>query len=412
MTHPHYDVVIIGAGPSGSVASAILNQKGYRVLVVERQHFPRFSIGESLLAQTIVFLEEAGLVDAVRQGGFQFKDGAVFNYQERKADFDFHAKSCEGPAETFQVQRAQFDKLLIDEVEKKGVEVWYGTEVKDINFNDNQAVVSYQKDDGETGKVTARFCLDASGFGRVLPRLLKLDRPSEFPTRQSFFTHIEDGITDNSFNRDRILITIHPQCRDIWYWLIPFPNGISSIGVVGESKYFDACGIKENKLLLKHYLDADPYLKTILAQARFSNPVQTIHGYASSVSSLYGKHFALLGNAGEFLDPVFSSGVTIAMKSSSLAAKAIDRHFKGEVVDWQKDYADELMYGVNSFKAFVHAWYCGDLADIFYSKSADDPKIYSHICSILAGYAWDRGNPYTGENAARRLRTLAEICRG
>ena len=110
--------------------------------------------------------------------------------------------------------------------------------------------------------------------------------------------------------------------------------------------------------------------------------------------------------------PVFSSGVTIAMKSSSLAAKAIDRHFKGEVVDWQKDYADELMYGVNSFKAFVHAWYCGDLADIFYSKSADDPKIYSHICSILAGYAWDRGNPYTGENAARRLRTLAEICRG
>lgn len=411
-TQHNYDVAIIGAGPSGTVAAALLRKKGYSVVVLERQYFPRFSIGESLLSQSTVFLEEADLLDIVKHGNFQFKDGAVFNYCERRADFDFNAKSSAGPAETFQVQRDRFDALLADEIVKRGACVWYGTQVTAVHFDEDGATLSYSKDTGESGEVKARFCLDASGFGRVLPRLLKLDKASDFPVRKSFFVHVEDNITDSSFNRNRILITIHPEYRDIWYWLIPFPNGTASVGVVAESKYFEAHDIKDKAALLKHYLDDDPYLRKILAQAKFITPAQAIEGYTTSVSSLYGKHFALLGNAGEFLDPVFSSGVTIAMKSASLAANILDRQFRGEAVEWEADYAEELMYGVNSFKDFVEAWYSGDLADIFYSDSAKDPQIYSHICSVLAGYAWDKQNPYTGKNAARRLRALAEICRG
>jgi flavin-dependent dehydrogenase len=118
----------------------------------------------------------------------------------------------------------------------------------------------------------------------------------------------------------------------------------------------------------------------------------------------------LLGNAAEFLDPIFSSGVTIAMKSAILAAGVLERQFKGESVDWEREFADELNYGVETFRNFVSGWYDGSLQDvIFYPRQT--AHIRRMICSVLAGYAWDKENPYTGPQSGRRLRALAEICR-
>ncbi len=407
----HYDVAIIGAGPAGAVAAALLCKKGYRICVVERQYFPRFSIGESLLPQAMVFLEEAGLLGAVNKTGFQYKDGAEFNYLMRKVAFEFEQKSAEGPFETYQVVRADFDKVLIDTAASMGAEVSYGVAVKDITLQDDGVILHVEHDDKGPAQISARFCLDASGFGRTLPRLLKLDTPSEFPPRNAYFTHVEDHITESSFNRDRILITVHPEHKDVWYWLIPFSNGTSSIGVVGNASYFADYAGKSHKEILQKHIHDDPYLRKILGQANYHRDVQTITGYACSVSSLHGKNFALLGNAGEFLDPIFSSGMTIAMKSSSLAANALDKHLQGQAVDWQTEFADKLMVGVNTFRAFVDAWYAGDLIDIFFASHAQQPEVKRYICSILAGYAWDAENPYTHTQSSRRLKTLAELCR-
>jgi flavin-dependent dehydrogenase len=125
---------------------------------------------------------------------------------------------------------------------------------------------------------------------------------------------------------------------------------------------------------------------------------------------MHGPGFALLGNAAEFLDPVFSSGVTIAMKSASLAADLLDKQFKGERVDWQVQFAEALNYGVETFRSFVTGWYDGSLQDvIFYQKQ--DPAIRRMICSVLAGYVWDETNPYTGPKSGQRLRALAHVCR-
>ncbi|GHF97112.1 NAD(P)/FAD-dependent oxidoreductase [Thalassotalea marina] len=405
------DVIIIGAGPSGAVAGAMLAREGIKVLIVEKEHFPRFSIGESLLPQCMEFLAQAGLVDQVTEQApslaFQFKNGAAFCNQVHDIEFDFTQKFSTGPGTTFQVKRADFDKVLADGAEAQGVEIRYGHQVLAVNVADDQPTIDVQDEQGNEYQVQGQFLLDASGFGRVLPRLLDLETPSDFPVRHSFFAHFNDQITDPSFDRDKILITVHPQYKDVWYWLIPFSDGTASVGVVGEPARFDP-SLTEQQTLLSFIEQADN-LKALLAQATLANNVRTIKGYSANVSRLHGNNFALLGNAGEFLDPVFSSGVTIALKSASLIAPLIVRKLNGESIDLENDYAKPLKAGVDCFRTFVTAWYDGRFQDvIFYGQQ--DQQVKSMISSILAGYAWDIENPYVAQSE-RRLNVLAQLCK-
>jgi len=250
--------------------------------------------------------------------------------------------------------------------------------------------------------------LDASGFGRVLPRLLNLNKPSDFPIRRSVFTHIKDNITDAGYDRNKILIAIHPQKKNVWFWLIPFSNGRCSVGVVAEGEFFDGLNRDNNKELLQEAIYLCPELSLLLTNAVFDTEIQDICGYSSNVTSLFGENFALLGNAGEFLDPVFSSGVTIAMKSASLAAPLVSRQINGGIVDWQSEYAAPLQKGVDTFRAYVNSWYQGSFQDIIFSET-QSATARRMICSILAGYAWDLDNPFVQE-PKRRLRALEELC--
>lgn len=400
------DIVIIGAGPAGAVAGALLVQRGWSVSVIERAEFPRFSIGESLLPQCMEFLEAADMLEAVRAAGFQFKNGAAFEWGGARTAFDFTEKFSPGHGTTFQVQRADFDRILADEAERQGVKIFYRHSIRAAQI-DAAGAHLVADCDGEEIHFRGRFALDASGFGRVLPRLLNLDRPSDFPARESVFTHVRDNIVDEKFDRDKILITVHPRERDIWYWLIPFCDGRASIGVVGAQQKIAAFGGDPGQIL-RGAIAAAPELAKTLDNAVFDTPVQRISGYASDVSSLTGPGFALLGNAGEFLDPVFSSGVTIAMKSAALAADCLHRQLSGDSVDWQREFSEPLKRGVAVFKTYVTAWYDGRFQDvIFYQTERTDIK--RMICSILAGYAWDADNPFVAA-AERRLNTLVEIC--
>ena len=407
-----YDVIIIGAGPSGSVAGSMLIKKGYSVLIIEKQHFPRFSIGESLLPQCMAFLEEAELdhvlTEHAEQLGFQFKNGAAFHKKGKNSSFNFTEKFTDGPGTTFQVKRDTFDKLLADDTESKGVEIRYGHQV-DAIIQLKPEVILAVTDESELGKtyqVTGKFLLDASGFGRVLPRLLELDLPSDFPVRHSYFSHFNDGIDCPNFDRDKILITVNPNHSDVWYWLIPFSDGTSSVGVVGQPERFEH-QLSEIEML-DLFIKQDPNLTRLLKNAKPIGQARTIKGYSANVTKLYGENFALLGNAGEFLDPVFSSGVTIAMKSSVLAAPLVDRQLSGENVNWQEEYAEPLKYGVNTFRTFVEAWYDESFQNIVHFDQHDE-KIRAMISSILAGYAWDKSNPFVAKSK-RRVSVLSQIC--
>ena len=402
-----FDVVVIGVGPSGAVVSALLNKKGYRVLVLEKEHFPRFSIGESLLPQSMEFLQQADMLTAVEEAGFQFKNGAAFSCGDQYEFFDFRKKFTKGIGTTFQVQRNRFDKILADEAQKQGVEIRYGQMVTKFNYDSDRVVLSVQNEAGDVYEVNATFVLDASGFGRVLPRLLNLDRPSKLASRTSLFTHIQDNISDSQFDREKILISVHPVHKDIWYWLIPFSNGRSSVGVVAPREFLaDMQGDSESKL--RTLVSQTSMLASVLNNAEYDTRVAMIDGYSCDVKKLYGEGFALLGNAGEFLDPVFSSGVTIAFKSASLAADAVDRQLAGLQPDWDNEYARPLMQGVNTFREFVNGWYNEKLQDVIFSEKKND-SVKAMISSILAGYAWDEENPYVKDPS--RLETLAELCR-
>ena len=413
------DVVIIGAGPSGSSAAALLRQKGYAVTIIEKQYFPRFSIGESLLPQCMVFLEEAGLLDTVREHvesrGFQFKNGAAFLCGQKRSHYNFTEKFTDGPGTTWQVRRADFDHLLAQQAQQYGADVRFGHEVIAVDVASEQPILTVLDETQQQYQIQAKFLLDASGFGRILPKFLDLESPSNFPVRRAIFTHIEDGIGDRAdFDREKILITIHEKDHRAWYWLIPFADGRASFGVVAEQDFFDhyqSEDIEQNEPepLLKRILADDPALSQVLEQAKFDTPVRTLVGYSANVKHLAGRNYALLGNAGEFLDPVFSSGVTIALKSSSLAVPLLDRVLQGEQVDWMQEYEVPLRKGIQVFRAYVESWYEGEFQDVVFSSNQNE-SIRRMISSLLAGYAWDEQNPIH-KNAKRRLNTLAEYCR-
>ncbi|KRP64619.1 NAD(P)/FAD-dependent oxidoreductase [Pseudomonas orientalis] len=400
-------VVVIGAGPSGAIAAALLKRKGHDVLIIERQYFPRFSIGESLLSHCIDFIEEAGMLDAVQAAGFQLKTGAAFAWGERYSAFDFGDTFSDGKPTTFQVQRAEFDKLLADQAALQGVEIRYGESIVGVDFSGENRYLHVRRENGSEYHLKSAFVLDASGYGRVLPRLLDLDAPSGFPLRQAVFTHVEDRIEHPGFDRTKILVTTHPEKRDIWFWTIPFSNGRCSVGVVAAKEHFDG---RDHDLdaCLRSFIEQTPSLSGVLQNAVWDTPARSIGGYSANVKTLHGPGFALLGNAAEFLDPVFSSGVTIAMRSASMAAGVLHRQLQGEAVDWQTEFAEPLKRGVDTFRCYVEGWYAGTFQDVIF-HAGSSPQIRRMISSILAGYAWDERNPFVSE-PKRRLRMLSQIC--
>lgn len=233
-----------------------------------------------------------------------------------------------------------------------------------------------------------------------------MGKPSCLSPRRAVFTHIKYNITAPQYNREKILITTHPLLPDAWFWLIPFSNGRASIGVVGlPERYqgypeaFDDC--------LKQFVYETPNLAKLLGDTLWDTPARELIGYSANVKNLGGPHYALLGNAAEFLDPVFSSGVTIAMKSTSLAANLLNKQLNGKQVNWQTAYTDRLMVGVNAFRVYVEGWYRGIFQGVIYSEN-HNPDIKRMITSILAGYAWDESNSFVSD-AQHKLSTIHQL---
>ncbi|RDK04814.1 FAD-dependent oxidoreductase [Paraburkholderia lacunae] len=406
------DVAIIGAGPAGAVAAALLRKAGRSVLVLERQHFPRFSIGESLLPQSMAYLEEAGMLQAVVEAGFQYKNGAHFIYRDRSSAFDFRDKHTAGWGTTYQVERAVFDDLLIRCAAQQGADVRFGHTVRAMQpgepgRTDTNPLLDVIDEAQNAYEIEARFVFDASGFGRVLPRLLNLEAPTRMPTRAAIFTHVRDGIPAGATDRSKICVATHPERRDVWFWMIPLAGGRSSVGCVAEASFLDVPEA-ERDAKLRALIQQEPTLASLIGNAPFLMPVRHIGGYAANVERLHGPGYALLGNAGEFLDPVFSSGVTIALRSAHLAVQTLNRQLDGEQVDWSAAYDVPLRKGIDTFRAFVERWYTGELQDIIFYPD-QTPSIRRMISAVLAGYAWDETNPYVAD-PVRRLNALHEVC--
>ncbi|MES1220264.1 MAG: NAD(P)/FAD-dependent oxidoreductase [Bacteroidota bacterium] len=399
------DVLVIGAGPSGTVAASIVYQAGYKVKIVEKLKFPRFVIGESLLPRCMEALEEAKFLDAVKERNYQEKNGAKFVKNGKICDYQFADQFTKGWKWTWQVPRSDFDNVLATTVEKMGVPVEYESTVTAIVFNeDGSSVTTVEDVHGNKKQIEARFIIDGSGYGRVIPKMFNMDKPSNLPPRKAMFAHTVDKKRSMDDEPNRITIVVHEKA--VWIWIIPFSTGITSVGYVGDREFFDRFpGTAEEKF--RAMIASQPYISERLKDVELVFEPKELQSWSSTTDKFYGDGFVLTGNVTEFLDPVFSSGVTLATVSSQLAGKLVVRKLKGEQIDWNKEYMEIMMQGVDTFRSYVMAWYEGTLDTIFFADN-QDPLIKSQICSVLAGYVWDLENPYV-KGHKHALHKLARI---
>ncbi|MGZ3883788.1 MAG: NAD(P)/FAD-dependent oxidoreductase [Bacteroidia bacterium] len=407
MQNETVDVLVIGAGPAGTIAASIINKAGYKVKIVEKEKFPRFVIGESLLPRSMEALEEAGLLDAVKAKGFQEKFGAKFVRGNELCDFNFNDQFTKGWTWTWQVKRADFDNTLAEEAARQGVDVCFETAVTGITFKGTDSTTTVVNKDGSSSAINAKFIVDASGYGRVIPRLFNLDRPSNLPTRKTLFAHIKDPDRGQYDEPNRIMVVVHEPTT--WIWVIPFSDGSTSVGFVANPEFYEKTKHLKPEEQLRTLINSDPHIKKRFGDKEFLFEPRTIEGWSVTTDKFYGEGFVLTGNVTEFLDPVFSSGVTLAAASSQRAANLVIKQLKGNKVDWEEEFMKPTTIGVDTFRSYVMGWYDGTLHEIFFAKEIN-PDFKKQICSVLAGYVWDTSNPFVKKHD-RALKSLAEVIR-
>lgn len=399
-----FDIVVIGAGPAGAISAAKLKEAGFTVLVLEKAEFPRFVIGESLLPKCMNYLEELDLLSAIEAENFQVKTGATFFHNDDSCDFLFAEKYTDGWDYTYQVKRADFDLALINAVAAKGIKVEFNATVTDVVAEKIKQVITYTDVDGNKNIVQSRFLIDSSGYGRVLPRLFGLDKQVATKNRGAIFTHVTD--TNKSEKASNNIFVHAFKENTAWVWSIPFSDNTCSVGVVGDVKFIKSC-TEDNSAKFKDIIHNFPFLTERFGDTEFLIEPKNIINYSKSVTQLHGDGYVLCGNATEFLDPIFSSGVTLAMSSGYLSAELAIKQLNGENIDWDKEYSEVLNAGIDVFRSYVNAWYSGDLHTIFFAREIN-PVHKRQICSVLAGYVWDDTNPFIKKHKTV-LQTLAKV---
>ena len=338
------DVLVIGAGPAGSVAAAMIKKSGLRVHVVEKEKFPRFVIGESLLPRCMEVMEDCGFLDALKKKNFQEKFGAKFLKDDLVGDYNFSDQFSKGWNWTWQVPRAEFDQTLVDVVQERGVPVDFQTTVTDIQFfEDESSITTVINKEGISSQIKAKFIVDASGYGRVIPRLFKLDKPSVLDSRKAIFAHVTDANRNHFDEPNRIIIVTYAP--GTWVWVIPFSNGNTSLGFVGSFDFFNSIEGTEAEKFAK-LVQGNEYLRKRFENSTCIFEPRKLESWSATTDKFFGKGFVLTGNVTEFLDPIFSSGVMFATVSSHLASQLVIKKLKGDNVNWDSDYTKIIQQGV------------------------------------------------------------------
>jgi len=409
MLQEYVDVLIIGAGPSGCVSASYLHNNNVKVKVVEKTKFPRLVVGESLIPRVMDHFAEAGLFECLDAMNFEKKLGARFIRGKEICVFDFSNKFSEGWDWTWQVPRADFDNTMAQEVIRKGIDLEFESEVVAVSFEGKNSKTIVKDAAGNLKEIHAKFIIDSSGYGRVLPRLLDLDTPSKLDLHSSIFTHVKD--LNRPDGEEGTMISFDILETQVWLWVIPFSNGNTSLGIVGPTDFINSLSEnKNNTKALKNAIQlSDYYIKRFKGVDFLFEPVK-LENYSRSVKKMYGDGFALTGNSSEFLDPVFSSGVAFATESGMLAAKLYLKESQGIAVDWEVEFTEYMKRGIAVFTTYVKEWYTGNLQTLFFHQP-ENPDVKRKICAILAGYVWDETNPFVKkhDNLIKNMAYLIEM---
>lgn len=380
------DVAIIGGGPAGSAAARRLATKGHRVGLFERQTFPRFHIGESLLPASNRVFEVLGIGERVRAERFVEKQGASFVTEDGalSAYIDFtDCSKVEAPL-TYQVPRDRFDHLLLEAAREAGTSVHTGCRVKDVEWRREGVVLGVVSEDGGERQVSARAVLDASGQSGFLAKRLALRRIDPELRNVAAYAHFRGVPRPEGPRAGDIRIVSRFDLG--WIWVIPLPDGLTSIGAVMSRRHRAERGEKRAEDLLDAVLAETPVLARDLASARRVGPARFEADFSYAPSAYAGDRWLLAGDAGSFLDPVFSTGVLLALESGIEAAEALEEGLRrGDLsAAALAAYDRRQRRRYRHFRRFVRAFYDPDFRDIFFHPT-NRFGLLDAVVSALAG---------------------------
>jgi FADH2-dependent halogenase len=381
-----FDVAILGGGPAGSSAAIALKRLGRSVVVFERDRFPRFHIGESLLPTTNEMLDSLDLRAAVSGLGFPKKLGATFltgdGAIERYADFT-SANEVKQP-QTWQVRRDVFDRLLLDTARERGADVRQEHRVLGVEFDDSGATVEFQPPAGEASSLRARMVLDASGRWGLLARKFDLRRDEPGLKNIAIYSHYRGVPRPAGERSGDIRIVGRPDLG--WFWLIPIAEDLTSVGVVLPRSVFDRLPRASHEEVLERAIAETPAVASLLARAEREWPVRVERDFTYRASAYAGDRWLLVGDAGSFLDPVFSTGVAIALESGLEAAAAADAACSR--ADFRRasfaPFERRQRRRYAAFRRFVLAFYSESFRDIFFQPGASR-RVFAAVVTLLAG---------------------------
>ena len=397
MNAPMHDVIIVGCGPAGSTAANLLRQAGQDVLVLEREHFPRFHIGESLLPVDLPLFERLGL--EVRAPAYHFKQGAEF-LDERTGDYAFFsfADAMPGtPSHAWQVERAVFDEMLANKAIERGAQVRFGEKVVDLEVMADEVRVRT-----ETGEHRGRYLFDATGQDAWLARRAKTVAPIREIGRAAVFTHFEalgaEALAELTPQGNiKILIV-----EDGWQWMIPLTGGRLSVGLVTWRGKLDQAALDAS-------LAASPILGRVTAGAR-RGPTRTIANWSYKNLRPRGPRWACIGDAAAFLDPVFSSGVTLAMVGAERAVELLVPALAGGTEaepELMTSWSAHMQPAYDTFEQLIRRFYHTRMVAHLFFAVEPDPALRRGLISVLAGDVWRRDNPFQTMLEGSRLQPKA-----
>lgn len=382
-----YDAIMIGGGPAGSSAAAILAEYGHRVLVLEREKFPRYHIGESLIPFTYGPLERLGMIPKMKTSHFVKKYSVTFVQQEGQRSqpfYFFNRYDRETVAQSWQVLRSEFDQMLLDNAREKGAEVREETKVTRLLYDGDVVIgVEAMGPDGEAYEVHAPMTLDCTGKEAFTANQRGWRERDPYLNKIAVWTYYQGSQRGEGIDEGETTVAYIPDKG--WFWHIPQHDDMVSVGIVAEGKYLTRDGVREPKAIFERELESNQWVKE-----RLSKGQSTGQYFVTSEYSRHSRHCAapgllLLGDAFAFLDPVFSSGVMLALKSGHLAGEAV--HEAIEANDFSParfaEYGATIRQGVENMRKLVYAFY--DPAFSFKDVIKRYPEAGGLITDCLSG---------------------------
>lgn len=389
-----YDVLIAGGGPGGSSVATRLAEMGWRVLVLEKEQFPRFHIGESMLPMIVPLLKQLGVAEKIDAISIK-KPGADFNCPRSTPSqhkFWFDNAMDKSQPYAYEVTRSEFDKVLLDNAAEKGANVRQGVRVQDVDFAaDGSCQASIRTESGDNESVTAAYFIDATGRDTLLAKKHELKRKNPRHASAAIYGHFRNVVRREGYEEGNISVYWFDHG---WIWMIPLKDGTMSVGAVCRPDYLKQRSSSPEEFLWET-IGLSPGATERMRDAELINEVRATGNYSYKCTRMHGhgsnQHWLMVGDAYAFIDPIFSSGVLMAVTNGLQAADIVDAQLKGEtakVNQLLKRYEKRVARGIRVFSWFIERFNAPGLRRLFL-EPGNPMRIEEAVTSVLAGDVYD-----------------------